>query len=327
LLKAAHSRLVDCFPCLDEIYSFFIMDYSADLGQLRTFLALARTGSFSEAARRLSRTQSAVSHAIRKLEETSGVELVARRGRRFQLTDEGRRLHQVCEDIFAALDAAFEDMGGRQSRSLARVRLGATVEFGCSILMQHIRPFLKEHPEIEIDFMMSHDLLTPLLRDDLDIAIDCAEHHAPGLRKIPLFRETYAVVCSPEFRKEAKIRAPVHLGNCTVLSLDKAGSWWNRFVLSLRNGERPTFRRIVAVNHIRGMITAAVHGLGVALVPRYSALAEIHAGYLEQLFPGVEIAQDCFYVYMKERRAAMRKLRLLSAYLKSIRPSEFGAAG
>jgi len=111
-----------------------------DLAQLRTFLALAQTGSFSEAARRLCRTQSAVSHAIRKLEETSGVELVARTGRRFALTDEGRRLQQACEDAFAAFDEAFEDLNGNRKLLLGRVRLGSTVEFGCSILMNALKP-------------------------------------------------------------------------------------------------------------------------------------------------------------------------------------------
>jgi len=301
------------------------MRSNPDLAQLRTFLALAQTGSFSDAARRLCRTQSAVSHAIRKLEETSGVDLVARTGRRFALTDEGRRLQQACEDAFAAFDEAFEDLNGGRKRLQGRVRLGSTVEFGCSILMKHIQPFMRAHPEIEIDFQMSHDLLTPLLKDDLDIAIDCGEHHLPELRKTPLFRETYAVVCSSEFQKEFKIRVPVHLGRCNVLSLDKEGSWWDRFIRSLRPEERPDLRHIVAVNHIRAMITAATSGLGVAMVPRYSVLAEIADGTLVRLFPKVEIAQDCFYVYQKERRAGLRKHRLLADYLQSIRPSEFGA--
>ncbi|MGD0309319.1 MAG: LysR family transcriptional regulator [Acidobacteriota bacterium] len=302
-----------------------MMRPNPDLAQLRTFLALAQTGSFSEAARRLCRTQSAVSHAIRKLEETSGVELVARTGRRFALTDEGRRLQQACEDAFAAFDEAFEDLNGNRKLLLGRVRLGSTVEFGCSILMKHIRPFMKAHPEIEIDFQMSHDLLTPLLKDDLDIAIDCGEHHLPELRKTPLFRETYAVVCSPGFQKESKVRVPAHLGRCTVLSLDKEGGWWDRFIRSLSPEERPELRHIIAVNHIRAMITAATSGLGAAMVPHYSVLAEIAEGTLVRLFPKVEIAQDCFYIYQKERRAGLRKHRLLADYLRSIRPSEFGA--
>jgi DNA-binding transcriptional LysR family regulator len=296
-----------------------------DLASLRTFLALAQTGSFSGAARRLYRTQSAVSHAIRKLERTSGLDLVDRSSRRFRLTEEGRRLQQACEDAFASFEAAIEDLNGNRRRSLGKVRFGATVEFGCSILMKHIRPFLIEHPEIEIDFQLSHDLLTPLLRDDLDIAIDCGEHHLPELRRIPLFRETYAVVCAPAFRSMHGIRRPGELSECTVLSLDKAGAWWDRFILSIRADLRPGFRRIVAVNHVRAMITAAANGLGVALVPRYSVLGELRGGALVQLFPRIKIAEDRFYVYIKERRAELKKHRLLVAYLKSIRPSEFGA--
>ncbi len=301
------------------------MPWNSDLTQLRTFLALAQTGSFSEAGRRLCRTQSAVSHAIRKLEESSGVQLVARRGRRFELTDEGKRLQRACEDAFASFDEAFEDLNGSRELALGRVRLGATVEFGCSILMKHIRPFLKAHPEIEIDFQMSHDLLTPLLKDDLDIVIDCDEHHLPELQKLPLLRETYSVVCAAGFRKEFRISVPGELGHFPVLSLDKAGRWWNRFLMSLPVDQRTEFRHIVAVNHIRAMITGAVSGLGAALVPRYSILGEIRTGALVQLFPEIEIAEGCFYIYQKARRAELKKHRLLVDYLKSIRPSELGA--
>jgi LysR family glycine cleavage system transcriptional activator len=167
--------------------------------------------------------------------------------------------------------------------------------------------------------------MTPLLRDDLDIAIDCGEHHQPELRRIPLFRETYAVVCAGDFRRTHGIRRPADLSACTVLSLDKAGAWWDRFLLSIREDLRPGFGRIVAVNHVRAMITAAANGLGVALAPRYSVLGELRGGSLVQLFPRIKIAEDRFYVYIKERRAELKKHRLLVDYLKSIRPSEFGA--
>ena len=67
------------------------MDTLLDLPQLRTFFTLAQSGSFTACARKLHRTQSAVSHAMAKLEELAGVPLLARKGRDLGLP---RQRHQ-----------------------------------------------------------------------------------------------------------------------------------------------------------------------------------------------------------------------------------------
>jgi DNA-binding transcriptional LysR family regulator len=244
-----------------------------DLYQLRAFYALGQTGSFTGAAHRLHLTQSAISHAVAKLETTVGIGLVDRRMRQFRLTEEGKRLFLACEQVFATLEAAAEELG--QPSAMGRLRLGATVEFGSSILMRHIGPFLAANPGLEIDFTLTYDLLPLLLRDEIDLAIDCQEHFLPELDKLPLFRETYVVAGSKAFRDASGISGARDLGRCTILSLDKAGAWWHRFLLALPETERPEFTRITEVNHIRAMINAGVAGLGVLLAPTYSVLQEL----------------------------------------------------
>ena len=301
------------------------MDPGLDLAQLRSFFTLARTGSFSEAARRLNRTQPAVSHAVRKLEDSVGLPLVDRRGRDFRLTEEGRRLYQACESVFSTLDAAEEDLGRGRALSRGRLRLGATIEFGSSILMKHIRPFLAENPGVEMDFTLAHELLAPLLKDELDLIIDCVDHNLPELQKTPLFRETYVVACAPGYREEHRIRVPGDLARCAILSLDKAGLWWNRFQTALPERKRPVVQRVIAVNHIRGMINAAGEGLGVVLAPKYSVLEELARGVLVPLFPSIRPAEDRFHIYQKSLKAGLEKHRRLTEYLMTIHPSEFGS--
>jgi DNA-binding transcriptional LysR family regulator len=301
------------------------MDPMLDLAQLRTFYALAQAGSFTACARRLNRTQSAVSHAMAKLEDLAGTPLLDRRGRELGLTEEGRRLYLACEQAFATLDAAADDLRRHQTHVRGRLRLGATVEFGSSILMRHMQPFLAAHPDLEIDFTLRPDLLAPLLRDDLDLIIDCLDHPLPALRKVVLFRETYVVACAPAFRKAHRLRVPADLSGVPVLSIDKAGAWWNRFVLALPDPEQPFMNRIIEVNHIRAMIHAAIEGMGVLLVPRYSVLEELRRGDLEALFPAIRPAEDHFSVYQKKVKAGQEKQRLLTKYLQSLSPAEFGS--
>jgi DNA-binding transcriptional LysR family regulator len=297
------------------------MKLPLDLQQLRAFHALGTSGSFTRAARKLNLTQSAVSHAIAKLEATAQVGLVDRKARELRFTEEGRRLFQACEEIFASLEAAAEDLD--PDRALGKLRLGATVEFGSSILMRHIRPFLAGHPDLEIDFTLAHDLLTPLLRDEVDIAIDCREHLQPELQGTPWFRETYVVAASEAFLRTWPISAPEDLARTPVLSLDKAGAWWHRFLLVLPGDRRPEFSRIIAVNHIRAMIHAAEEGLGVLLAPTYSVLGELERGALTAVLPGIRPREDRFFIYQKKRRADLRRHRLLTEYLQTLSPPEF----
>jgi DNA-binding transcriptional LysR family regulator len=203
--------------------------------------------------------------------------------------------------------------------------VGATVEFGSSILMRHMQPFLVAHPDLEIDFTLSHDLLTPLLRDDLDLIIDCQEHPLPTLKKSPLFRETYVVACAPAFRKSHRLRVPADLAGVPILSIDKAGAWWNRFVMAVPGQEQPLLDRIIEVNHIRAMIHAAVEGMGVLLVPHYSVLEKLKRGDLVALFPAIRPAEDRFSIYQKKVKAGHEKQKLLTRYLQGLSPSEFGS--
>src|SRR5664279_1784885 len=301
------------------------MDPLLDLAQLRTFYTLAQAGSFTACARRLNRTQSAVSHAMTKLEGLAGAPLLDRRGRELGLTEEGRRLFLACEQVFATLDAAADDLRRHYPHARGRLRLGATVEFGSSILMRHMQPFLAANPDLEIDFTLRPDLLAPLLRDDLDLIIDCLDHPLPSLKKTTLFRETYVVACAPAFRKAHRLRVPADLARGPVLSFDKAGAWWNRFLRAVPDHAQPQLDQIIAVNHIRAMIHAAVEGMGPLLVPRYSVLGELERGDLVALFPTIRPTEDRFSIYQKRVKSTQEKQKLLARYLQSLSPAEFGS--
>jgi DNA-binding transcriptional LysR family regulator len=191
--------------------------------------------------------------------------------------------------------------------------------------MRHMQPFLLANPNLEIDFTLRPDLLAPLLRDDLDLIIDCLDHPLPALKKVILFRETYVVACAPAFQKTHRLQVPVDLSGAPILSLDKAGAWWNRFVMAVPEPEQPLMDRIIEVNHIRAMIHAAIEGMGALLVPRYSVLEELRRGDLVALFPAIRPAEDHFSIYQKKVKAGHEKQRLLTEYLQGLSPAEFGS--
>lgn len=297
---------------------------SMDLPQLRTFLEAARTGSYTHAARRLHVSQSAVSHAMRKLEDQLGQPLVRWEGRQLVLTRAGLTLHQAAERIFADLDRV-EQRLAEDRRPTTRVLVGAPVEFGTTFLLPRMGPFLRAHPELHVDLRFSHHLVDALLEGEVDLAVDCVAHPDPSVLSAALFREDYAVVASPELLASHPLPSPRHLEEVPVLSLDREGRWWDRVLDALEPGQQPVLSRVVGINHVRGLVTAAVHGLGVGLVPRYTVLAQLEEGSLVALFEDLPLLADRFRVVQLRAREERPVNRLLTEWLLGLEAGELGA--
>jgi DNA-binding transcriptional LysR family regulator len=95
--------------------------------------------------------------------------------------------------------------------------------------------------------------------------------------------------------------------------------------MAVPDREQPHLDRFIAVDHIRAMIHAAVEGMGVLLVPRYSVLGELERGGLVALFPAIRPAEDRFSIYQKKVKAGQEKQKLLTRYLQGLSPAEFGS--
>ncbi len=297
-----------------------------NLYQLRAFFTVAQTLSYTEASRRLYVTQSAVSHAVATLGKSVHYDLFKKTGNKLALTETGKILYKSCETVFYELEKAEERIAALKSKNIGTIRLGATVEFGTTLLVKYLKGFINKNPEVHIDFQFRHELLKPLLNGELDVIIDCMNHRAEGLEKTPLFREEYAVIATREFIRKHGIRRPLDLSGCPVLSMDKAGAWWGNFLNALPAAERPEFANITELNHIRAIINAAMEGLGAGFVPRYCVLKEFKAKTLVNVFPHLKLLEDNFYVYQKAGRAGLERHRSLLGYLKNIKTTQLERA-
>jgi len=297
-----------------------------DLGRLEIFLEAARTGNYTAAAKRLHVTQSAVSHAIRKLEDGLGRDLVEWRRRTFALTGEGQYLLEVCQRIFEDIGEA-ERVLDRRAPGLPQVlTIGATVEFGATVLVRKLRPLAASAPWLHLDFRLRNDLAPLLLGDEIDVAIDCRPHLHPSIRATALFREKYLLVASPAFLKEHPVTRLLDLERVPVLSLDRDGAWWANAVRAFPGRQRPVLGRLVQVDQVRGMVHAALEGYGVALLPKYTVLGKVSRGELVALFPRLRLLEDWFCLYEKRAHAARDKNRVLAEYLAKLDMGEFGDA-
>lgn len=294
-----------------------------NLYQLKAFFTVAQTLNYTEAAEKLFLTQSAVSHAVAKLGKNVKDPLFKRDSNGLSLTETGQILYKTCETVFYELERGEERIAAARNTSLGVIRLGATVEFGTTLLLKYMKGFIKANPDVHVDFQFRHELLKPLMKDDLDIIIDCGNHKTEGVEKASLFREEYAVIASPEFLAKNRVKTPADLSACNILSMDKSGRWWGNLMNALPPADRPKFTNITEINHIRGIITAAVEGMGAGFVPRYCVLKELKARSLTHVFPGLKLLEDNFYVYQKTGKAGLERHLRLVAYLKNLKAAAF----
>ena len=159
-----------------------------DLDQLRTFVAIAETGSFTRAAEVVFKTQSAVSMQMRRLEERIGKPIFIRDGRASRLSEDGerllgyaRRMVRLSEETIAAFD---------ETELSGSVRLGTPDDYAERFLPEVLARFSRSNPRVEVSVICEQSLeLIQLARaGELELAIvtNCGEGAVEVIRQEPL---------------------------------------------------------------------------------------------------------------------------------------------
>ncbi|MFI5618959.1 LysR substrate-binding domain-containing protein [Streptomyces sp. NPDC051567] len=131
--------------------------------QLRTFLTVAQTLSFTQAAGRLCVGQSTVSQHVRRLEEATGRPLFVRDTHRVELTEDGEALLGFARTILAAHERAVAFFAGTRLRG--RLRFGVSEDFVLTRLPEILEGFRHEHPEVDLELSVE---LSGTLHERLD---------------------------------------------------------------------------------------------------------------------------------------------------------------
>ncbi len=186
-----------------------------DTEQLRSFLAIVDSGSFTRAAERVHKTQSAVSMHIRRLEEQLGCALFVKHGRGARLTAEGESLIEFARRIIQVEAGAFAALSRKGLRGAAR--LGIPDDYAESFLAEILARFYRRHPLVEVSVVCegSPELAAQVSAGALELAL-VTDH--PGLHGFELLREEPLVwVASERFRVEDGAPVPLALGSVSCL--------------------------------------------------------------------------------------------------------------
>ena len=243
------------------------------VAQLRVFEAAGRRNSLQAAAAELHLTPSAVSHAIRKMEQALGVVLFERNGRSLSLSAEGEALMRHVGPAFAELRRGIELVSTRGPQLL---RLHSAPSFATQWLTPRLARFLAESPEVEVRLAAGTDYAQFSTDDEYDADIIYGLPRHAGLSVLPLGEETVTPLCAPQFARS--IKSPVDLLDHTLIQSDNKQIRWPDWFA--RNGLAAPPPRGFRFDRSFLAIAVAVDGLGVALESTLLAEREIADGRL-----------------------------------------------
>jgi len=156
---------------------------------LRAFAYIAEEGSFTRAAQRVGRTQSAVSMQVQRLEALLGQRLLSRgKGGSVQMTPHGQFLLQRARDLLALNDEIWTSF--RAPAVQGTVRLGTPDDYALRYLPQILKRFAESHPAVQVDVLClpSSDLVTRLRAGELDLTLCSDGYGTAGWPAVPLWR-------------------------------------------------------------------------------------------------------------------------------------------
>jgi len=294
-----------------------------DLYQLKIFFVFCKVLSFTETAEIMCLTQSAVSHAIKKLEGSINSTLILRKGKSCKLSVEGKELQKACEVVFFELERVEDKLNNLKGINIEKVTIGSPVEFGTTMLIKYLSNFIKKSEKISLNFLFSHNLEKPFFQDKVDFIIDCKTHEFTNTKKIPLFLEQYSVIASPYYVNTKKINKLEDLVKATILSIDEDGKWWQNFKNVLPENIEFAYKNIMQINHVRGIINGAIEGLGIGFVPSYTVTSELNNNLLLNPFKNIQPEVDKFCIYVKNEKLKFPKNKILINYLSKLNFNDF----
>lgn len=233
------------------------MALNLDVDLLRTFIAIADTGSFSKAGQEVFKSQSAVSMQMKRLEDTVSKPLFVRDGRINRLTADGEHLLDYARRIVRLSDEAM--LTFTEPDCAGVVRLGTPDDYAERLLPEMLATFSRTHPMVEVDVecLSSHLLREKTLAGDLDLSLHTCQG---GVFYGEVVRhEKLRWVTSPRHCAHEKELLPVAVSHPSC-------DWRQMALEALDNAGRPYRIAYASANSV-AMSAAILAGLAVGALP------------------------------------------------------------
>jgi DNA-binding transcriptional LysR family regulator len=295
---------------------------------LHALAVLGEHGSFTAAAARLSISKAAMSQRIAELERAAGVPLVQRTTRSVRLTEAGQRLADGTRGAFAQIQQSFAAVRDLADAPQGLLRVTAPVALARQQLVPRLPEFLRAHPQVRLELDLS-DSLRPLAVEGFDLAV---RHTAapPETHVAWLLAPTRSLLVASRayLRRRGAPADPHALRAQDCLHYPRPGqvAGWTL----LRGAERVVVpvAGAFSANNSEALRDAALAGLGIALVPDFSAQGALRAGQLQQVLPDWKVEgqfSETLYAVRPYAPYVPRAVEAFVAYLRAAFAAGFGA--
>ncbi|MBI1906027.1 MAG: LysR family transcriptional regulator [Rhodocyclales bacterium] len=274
------------------------------LRQLRAFIAVAATGSFTLAAERLFITQSALSGLIKELEGSLGLRLVDRSTRRIQLSDTGRELYPLIDKILHDLDGVLDEVANLKALKKGTVRVAAPQLMACTLLPEVIAAYGAEHPDIRIRLVdcAVESVVSRVFSGEVDFGVGPERDPNSDIDATPLFELPFFAVFPPGHPLAAHETVTwADLESHPLIALQ--GQFTERLSLDLREGVRDkSLNPTTMVAFMSTALSMVSTGLGVTVcIPYAASLVRLYGLEMRPLVDPVVTRR--FYTFSRNARS------------------------
>jgi len=272
------------------------------------YVAVAKHGGFSAAARELGISKSAISKRITQLEEQLSAKLIHRTTRKLSLTEAGERFYEHAIKATTAAQDAQDSVSELLGEPQGLLKIQVPMTFGLLHVAPLIPVFLKRYPKINIELFMD-DKVIDIVGQGYDLSIRAGELPDSTLiarRLAPL----NSVICmSGEYDSKTSLQSPADLAqeNCLIYSNSVNGDRWE-FSLN-GNSESVKVAGNYRVNSSEALKVALLKGGGIGRLPSFVAGEYIQSGQLIQVFSEYKMPSKMIYAVYPQRTYVPAKVR------------------
>jgi DNA-binding transcriptional LysR family regulator len=293
-----------------------------DLRALQVFVEVASRGSFSSVARDRDVDPSSISRAISDLEMDLGVRLFQRTSRHMTLTEVGERFLADVEPLIGDFERARESAVSSIRRPNGTLRITASASFGQMRIVPLLPEFRSLYPELKVEGLFTDQNLD-LISDRIELAIRFAPNIEGDLIASKLIDVSYRVVASPDYLKTAKpLILPSDLSShrCVLFNIKSFRTRWIFRDTDGKLEEVPVDGDLILAP-AGSLLSAALAGLGPAMLPCWLVDPKISAGRLVNIFPHHAVTATTFdtaaWIIYPTKTYLPTKVRVMIDFLRS----------
>jgi DNA-binding transcriptional LysR family regulator len=278
------------------------------LQRMRTFVAVAESGSFARGARAREISPPAATRAVASLEQHLGAVLLQRTTRSLRLTEQGEVFLADCRRILADLETAESAVTGARHEPRGTLAITAPALFGSRHIAPLLFEFLDRHPALRARALFTNRLVH-LVDEGFDVALRIAVLPDSGMTAVPVGRMRTVVVASPEYLKRHGVpREPGDLKQHVAIGFTIEGQDQLGWGFGQRRGvAAPQERLVVNANDVK--VAAAVAGQGLARALAYQVTDEVRDGRLRVVLQEHEPPAVPVHLVYPAGRGAAAKVR------------------